>query len=464
MSHVPNEFLTQEEWDELLLYVQNGQVIPVVGPEMVTVGHEGEQMPLTRWLAPRLAQQLRLGDHEKYIALNQVASDYLLTEKSDRRKIYNGLRLLMRDTHFEPPTPLVQLAQITDFDLIVTSTFDPLVAAAMEKARPGFDRARGVLAYEATPSVPFPDPLPAALIYHILGKLDTFPDFAVWEEDYMEYLCSLVAQRGDKALEGLFRQFHTRHLLLLGAPFADWIVRFFIRAARGSRLSAARENGSSEYLADHTANVGPPTVFFFSHLAKATRIIEGDPGVFVSEMFARWQRTRDVSGSAEDFVARLPEEMPRHTVFISYASEDRTAAFRLTARLASAGVPVWLDRQRLLAGGNYERNLEHAVREECCFFVSLISAATEASRRDEPDPRYFHKERAWAAQRFIDGYAFYVPVIVDATSLGEIQQEPPCFHKIHRVRLPGGEPTEAFCERLRGFVKAIRLNEGRPRD
>ncbi len=159
----------------------------------------------------------------------------------------------------------------------------------MEKARPGFTRSRDVLAYDTKPAAAFPDPLPASLVYHILGRLDTFPDFAVWEEDYMEYLCALIEQSGNKNLEALFRQLKTRHLLLLGAPFADWIVRFFIRAARGRRLSDPREHGSGEYLADQRINVGEPTILFFNNLAKATRVIEGDPSAFVAELFTRWR-------------------------------------------------------------------------------------------------------------------------------------------------------------------------------
>src|SRR6476660_1891221 len=123
MSAASDMFLTPEEWDELLLYVQNRQIIPVVGPELVTVDHEGARIPLTRWLAPRLAELLGLKAGPRFAALNAVACDYLLKDRSDRRKIYNGLRLLMRDVHFDPPPALVQLAQITDFDLFITGTF-----------------------------------------------------------------------------------------------------------------------------------------------------------------------------------------------------------------------------------------------------------------------------------------------------------------------------------------------------
>ena len=444
-----------EEWDELILYIQNRQVIPVVGPELVTIECDGTRMPLTRWLAPRLSGQLKLTG--AFSSLNEVARAFLLAG-GDRRKIYNGLRLLLRDARLGPPPALVQLAQITDFDLFISSTFDPLLALAMEQARPGFARSRDVLAYDTKPAAPFPDPLPASLVYHILGKLDTFPEFAVWEEDYMEYLCALIAQSGDKALEGLVRQLHTRHLLLLGAPFADWIVRFFLRAARGRRLSEPREYGACEYLADQRVNVGEPTIFFFNYLAKATRVIEGDPSAFVAEMFERWKKKGEVSGSAQDFLARLGDEMPKGAVFISYSHDDSEAVARLAMRLASANIPVWLDKERLRVGANYERNLEHAVRDACSFFISVISRSTEANAE-----RYVYKERTWAASRFQEGFVFYIPVVIDETSDSAIKLEPGCFAKIHRQRAPGGDPAEAFIQRVRQLVETWRVS-GRPRD
>jgi hypothetical protein len=193
----------------------------------------------------------------------------------------------------------------------------------------------------------------------------------------MEYLCALVAQSGDKNLEGLFRQLRNRHLLLLGAPFADWIVRFFIRVARGRRLTEPREPG--EYLADQRVNVGESTILFFNTLAKATRVIEGDPGAFVTELFQRWIKSRDPSASVQDFLERIESEMPRGAVFISYSHKDREAATLLAMRLAAANIPVWIDKERLQVGTNFERNLEHAVRDSCSFFHAALSLYENAT-------------------------------------------------------------------------------------
>lgn len=449
--------LEEEDWDELLLYIQNRQVIPVVGPELVTVEDKGQQLRLTDWLVPRLAAQLKLRTPDNCKSLNDVACEFLLG-RGDRKQIYNGIRLLLKGKVFPPSPALLQIAQIIDFDLFISTTFDDLLSLALGQARPGFARSRDVLVYDTKPLVPFPDPIPGSLVYHILGRHDTFPVFAVWEEDYVEYLCALIEQRGDAVLEGLFRQLHSRHLMLLGAPFGDWIVRFFIRAARGRRLTEPRENGASEYLADESAHVGEPTIFFFNNLAKATRVIPGDPVAFVAELFARWRKNRDPSSSTQDFLDRMSNETPPGAVFISYSRKDGEAATRLAMHLAAANIPVWLDKDRLNVGANYERNLEHAVRDSCSFFISLISANTEAEAT-----RYVHKERAWAASRFQDGFVFYLPVVIDDTRSVDVKLEPACFAKIHRERFIGGEPSEEFIQRLRYYVET-RRSSGRPRD
>jgi hypothetical protein len=455
MSTTP-PFLTEEDWAELVRSVFDRQVIPVVGPELVTVLDDaGQRIPLTRWLAPRLAEQLKLPDARRFSTLNDAACAFLLAG-GDRLKIYKGLRLLLQDTSFEPPPALLRLAEITDFDLFITSTFDPLLVLALEKARPGFARSRDVLAYDTKPAARFPDPLPASFVYHILGKLDTYPDFAVWEEDYMEYLCHLLEQSREEALGGLFRQLRRRHLLLLGAPYSDWIVRFFLRAARGRRLTEQRENHATETIADHHANLGEPTVFFFNHIAKATRIVDGDPSTFVEELARRWHVRRDLSGSGQDFLSHMADEMPRGAVFISYSHDDKAVATRLAEVLSTANIPVWLDKERLRVGENYERSLEHAVRDACSFFISVISAATEADAT-----RYVHKERAWAANRFQEGFVFYLPVVLAGTV--DPKFEPPCFAKIHREQLSAdGRPDEEFVQRLRGFVDKWRTS-GRSR-
>ena len=133
----------------------------------------------------------------------------------------------------------------------------------------------------------------------------------------------------------------------------------------------------------------------------------------------------------------MGDDMPRGAVFISYSRDDLAAATELARGLMAAQVPVWMDKGRLSVGENYERSLEHAVKNDASFFISLISKATESN----PD-RYVHTERAWAAQRHVDGYVYYIPVLLE--DLTKVEREPVEFIRIHRECLPGGRVTPAF--------------------
>jgi len=50
----------ERDWEDLLDYVADHSIIPIVGSELLTVEFEGGTFPLYRVLAEKLAQRLRL--------------------------------------------------------------------------------------------------------------------------------------------------------------------------------------------------------------------------------------------------------------------------------------------------------------------------------------------------------------------------------------------------------------------
>ncbi len=448
--------LSERDWRDLLRRIHNRQVIPVVGPCLVTVVDPatGERVPLHRHLAPALARGLGLENPESFVSWNDVARAHLLGG-GKRERVYDELRALLDQVPADPPPALLALASITDFDLFISSTPDGLLAQALTRQRPGFSPRRDVIRFHPRglpgESCDLPASFAGPLLHHILGNADTYPDFAVWEEDYMEFICGLL-EKAD-TLENLFRVLKSRHLLLLGAPSEDWIVRFFLRVARQQRLS---DRGQQDYLADQPASLGEPMILFFDQAVKATRVIAGSPAEFVQTLERVWREKYGAAASDEDFLQRMPAEIPRGAVFLSYSRDDLSAAVRLARALETAGVPVWMDKIRLETGANYERSLQHEVKDACSFFVSLISKATEA------DPaRYVHRERAWAAQRHVDGFVFYLPLVLDLDEATPPRLEPECFRQSHQERWSDATLGN-FVRRVRELVDEFR-SAGRPR-
>jgi TIR domain/SIR2-like domain len=448
-----NDFsLPDADWDDLLEAIHNRLVIPIVGPELVLVldPEKKTYVPLYSVLARQLANALDVSlSDASPISLNRVACEYLVSCK-ERIPIYVAICKLLdnlNELKVSPASALCALASVTDFNLFISSTIDSLLLKALESRGPH------VITYDSKTPIDVPEEF-GVIVYHIVGSRDTHPYFAIWEEDYLEFVFSLV--RHDQQLKNLFLLLKTRHLLFLGTPFTDWIMRFFLFVVNGGRFTDRRHGKTRAYLADRAEILGEPLIFFFDKVVGTTQIIQGDPAAFVHELSSRWKAKYAGGGPDEDVFLQMPDEMPRGAVFVSCSKDDREAVANLVRGLEASQIPVWVDKQRLSAGENYERSLEFAVKNACSFFLSVISRATESDAT-----RFVHTERRWAARRHIDGFVYYIPIVIDDTE--EPALEPPEFAKIHFDRLRNGVVTPTFANKLRKWVEEYR-DSGQPRE
>jgi hypothetical protein len=139
--------------------------------------------------------------------------------------------------------------------------------------------------------------------------------------------------------------------------------------------------------------------------------------------------------------------MPRPTVFLSYASEDRPAARALQDTLPAYGIEVWYDESELGGGDAWDQKIRRQIRE-CDYFMPLISAQTE--RRAEG---YFRREWRLAVERTLDmadDHLFLLPIAIDDTVQAGARV-PEKFLSVQWLKVPGGQPTkalESLCKRL----------------
>ncbi len=127
-----------DAWDDLLNFIEEKRVIPILGPELLRVETAEGPRLLYDWLAEKLAARLNIPTSAlpPSYTLNDVVTAFLAA-RGRREDAYTRVRSILRETTFAVPTALRQLAQITDFDLFVTTTFDPLLEQAMNAERFG---------------------------------------------------------------------------------------------------------------------------------------------------------------------------------------------------------------------------------------------------------------------------------------------------------------------------------------
>jgi hypothetical protein len=443
---------SDDVWEDLLNFIEEKRVIPIVGPELLRVETETGPRLLQEWLAEKLAAKLSvdIAPLARPLSLNDVVCSYL-SSHGRREEAYTRLRSIMRESNFAPPLPLRQLAEITDFNLFVSTTFDPLLEQAVNQVRFGGMANTEVIAYAPNRVADLTverDDLQRPVVFHLLGRLSASPTYVISDEDMLEFVCALQSEH--LTPEKLFHALEHNHLLVIGSDFSNWLARLFLRMTKRRRLSDPRDVG--EILADSHSVGDLRLVSFLQQVSVRTRLFSGAEA-FVAELHRRWTGRRGSGAAAVGTAAParfLPpsREMPENAVFISYAREDLPAVQRLKAGLDAAGVTTWFDMDRLESGDDYDRKIRGNIAR-CSFFVPVISATTQ--RRHEG---YFRREWSYAVDRtrgMADGAVFVLPVCIDATAEADAVA-PEKFKAIHFTRLPGGEPTPEFTGRLQDFL------------
>jgi len=449
------QILDDDAWDDLLNYIEERKVVPIIGPDLLRVETDRGPRLLYEWLAEKLAAKLAVDTAglPQPLTLNDVVCAYL-GQRGRREEAYTRLRSIMREVQLAPPEALRKLVQITDFDLFVTTTFDPLLEQALNAERFGGQPMAEVLAYSPNRVADLPaerGQLQRPVVYHLLGRLSASPTYVISDEDMLEFICALQSEH--LTPEKLFHELEHNHLLLIGSDFSNWLARLFLRMAKRKRLSDPRDVG--EVFADDHTSHDDRLVAFLQQVSVRTRVFSGAEA-FVNELHERWLRRQKPSAataaagvSPQRFLPPA-REMPENAIFISYAREDLPAVQRLKAALDAAGLTTWFDLDRLEGGDDYDRKI-HANIGRCSFFLPVISATTQ--RRHEA---YFRREWSYAVDRarnIAEGAVFILPVCIDDTPEATALV-PEKFKSLHISRLADGEPSPDFLRRLRELFSA----------
>jgi hypothetical protein len=447
-------------WEDLLLWIEDGRVIPVIGPELVTVDDGGTQVPLYSWLARRLAEEIGmpLADLPDPFDLNDVVVKSLRSHNDQRDEIYSTLRRILSRVPSNPSPALTALAGIQGFKLFVSLTFDSQLADALSQVHHGAAPRSVVYTTNEVCDLPVPyEEIQEPLIFQLLGKASSVPEYAICENDLLEFLHALQDKQRQPAK--LFDALRTNHLLLLGCGFSDWLARFFLRTARGVELSQDRKR--LDIIADGRSEKEPSLAMFLSTFSSDSRVLDMAAGAFTEKLAKHWQAKHP---DIPELNVSIPESQnpvagPGYgDVFVSYASENRVIAQKLAEGLGRK-MKVWFDVNQLEAGDSWANRIEHGITN-CALFLPVISHESLAEQNHR---RYFWREWNKAcdlAKGMAPDEEFIVPVVVDQIRLDQ-SDLPEAIKCKQAVNLPGGELTPEVTARLVDMVHNFYRRRGK---
>jgi len=443
-------------WSVLISAIEEGRVVPVIGPELLLIEHEGKMVGLYDLLAARLAEELAIDTQSLRpgFGLDDVALSYF-EGRGQRSVLYATLHSIAKDPALPVPAPLRELAGIEGFHLYVSTTFDGMMARALrDVGRPVSSRDYSLRS--KVEDLPSPvERLDEPLVFRLFGGSSTLSDYVVTDEDLVEFLVAL--QSPDRRPQLLFDALRDCNLLVLGCSFPNWLSRFFVRVISNMRLLDRRD--TLETIADDRTAEDQNLVLFLRH-CNVSVFQDGGTLAFLDELCRRWRAlhpepTEEESGDAafEPVIATSPSHIaPGGAIFLSYASEDRAMVLTLKEHLEAAGLEVWFDQRRLEAGDVYEHKIRRNIAS-CSFFFPCISR-TSASRVEG----YYRKEWYWAierSRRFEPSYPFIQPIVLDDTPYGA-SGIPGEFSNRHWQVFPGGVPSREFLDLTVTRVRELR--------
>ncbi len=304
----------EDAWDDLLNYIEERRVIPIIGPELLRVQTDRGLRLLYDWLAEKLAARLQVDTSglPQPLSLNDVVCCYL-GQRGRREEAYTRLRVdhargrVRAAARPAPARADHRFRPVRDHDVRPAARAGDQPRALSAASRP--PRSSPM---RRTASPTFPSSAAscsAPVVYHLLGRLSASPTYVISDEDMLEFICALQCEH--LTPEKLFHELEHNHLLLIGSDFSNWLARLFLRMAKRQRLSDPRDVG--EVLADDHTMQDERLVAFLQQVSVRTRVYGGAES-FVAELHARWTQAaggRPAAPRRLERAAALPAARPR---------------------------------------------------------------------------------------------------------------------------------------------------------
>jgi hypothetical protein len=450
-------------WHSLIGIISKGGVVPIVGEDLLRLSSGQGEDTLYETLALRYSASYDMAlDPAQKRNLSAVIRHHP-DFQTNPHDVYCELKEEYDALNPAIPEPLRALARVRHFNLFVSTTFDDLLERALNEERFGGRKLTEVITYSPK-NVPDDKQISAQLalgrpvVFQVFGNCMTPLQYALTEGDKVEYMHAL--QTAEYRPNRIFDELYTRPLLLLGNRFPDWLTRMFLRMIRKTPLD--HTDVPKQYVADAK---GAEDVFmrlFLLDFTKNTELVESlDPVELIRELSARWHErfgNQEVAPVAATPAGAKP--MPKNAVFISYCATDASGqpardgqvALAIREALEARGIDVWLDKDQLQGGDEFERKIKRYI-DTCSLFMPLISQTTQSR-----DDGFFRKEWNWALSKLLDftgsDRQFIFPVVIDDVNpyRAKVPEE---FKRFQFTPVFGTAPDAQFLNRIQWLYEKI---------
>ncbi|MBR3615682.1 MAG: toll/interleukin-1 receptor domain-containing protein [Bacteroidaceae bacterium] len=403
-------------WELLVDKIMKGEVIPVIGENIVLEGKTSVKKLLISHLSKTM------GVESKPKSYSQLLFDS--NNKKGKELIYGKLSQLINinQDKFTPSKLLKRILSIQQFPFVITTTIDYTVENTMRDIWNKRERDLKVLVFNNDPKdipasgdISKDSDVEIPTIYYMFGKANTprLNSFVVTDEDMLSFCQSWLTE--DKHPQKLSRVLGDKFLLFLGCNYPDWLIRFIWYSMR-------QKLDKSGMLVDE--EVEDSLIDFLNRINVNT---DKNPESVISEIEKRVAK-RMIENNKYLFEA--PKE--RTDVFISYSRMDETMTENLYNALTKRGLNVWYDRKNLAAGDKWLEKINTAIKTTkfCVVIISksMLSQVNESHVYRKEWNMAIEHSRGMGSKR-----GFIIPVLLDDVDLYDESLDLPNELKTHNA-------------------------------
>jgi len=351
----PTIFESDDEplWDKLIEQIIDGNVIPVIGANLLIDDNSNPHQVIIDFLA----KGFRLSTKPTSFSELVYDPDYLKANKNKDENIYYQVNKTLAGYKFPPSKSLERLLSIRQFPFVITTSFTPVVEQVMQAI---WGEELKVMRFNNNPSenndIKSSTDLRKPTVYYMFGKVgEGAHKYMLTDTDILEFVSSWLSNTNTRP-KNLFNELKNKYLLMLGNTYDNWLFRFIWYSMRKSNMSEGM------YAYDH---LDESLIHFLERTKIFTKMNTAD---VIGQIIERLNKKLK---EKEQTKFDRPEE--NTDVFISYSRADSDIAEKLYEALTAQGIRVWYDRQNLTFGGNFMEEIRKAIRTTK-YFVPILSS------------------------------------------------------------------------------------------
>lgn len=343
-------------WDKLIQQIIDGNVIPVIGAELLIDNSTNLHTLIVDGIAKRLGLKRQPNGFSELV----YAPEYKGKFKLDN--IYYLVDSIFAGKRFAASERLRKLLSIRQFPFVITTSFAPIVEQVMKEIWK--DELR-VMKFTNNPSenndIKSEADLRTPTIFYMFGKVGAGAHkYVLTDTDLLNFVSSWLSNDNKARPKNLCNELRDKYLLMLGNNYSDWLFRFIWFSMRKLNLG----NGMLAY------DIMDESLIDF--LERNETFTKQNTSDVIDQIVARLERKMKEN---EETKFDRPEE--NMDVFISYSRSDSRIAERLYNVLTAQGKRVWYDKNNVTVGGRFRDEIHRAISTANYFIPILTSNITK---------------------------------------------------------------------------------------